>query len=196
MKTLDDDALALLFTDARTFGAWTERPIDDGLLQRVYELARWGPTSANTSPMRVVFVRSAAAKERLKPALMPMNVEKTMSAPATAILAVDATYWEQMPRLSPERDWKTTLSQMPPDLRDRMGLQSATLEAGYFVLAARALGLDCGPMGGFDPAKVDAAFFADGAWRSTLLVNLGHGDRTKLRPRAPRLDFADAARIE
>ena len=196
MNTLDSESLALLFTDARTFGAWTDRPVDDALLQRIYDLTRWGPTSANASPMRVVFVRSAAAKERLRPALAATNVEKTMSAPATAIVAADATYWEQLPRLFPGRDLKTQFGQMPGELRDRIGLQSATLEAGYLILAARALGLDCGPMGGFDPAKVDAAFFADGAWRSTLLVNLGYGDRTKLRPRLPRLDFADAARIE
>ncbi len=196
MKTLAPESLAQLFTEARTFAAWTDRPVDDAILQQVYDLTRWGPTAMNTSPLRVVFVKSAAAKEKLRPALAPMNVDKVMQAPVTAILAVDATFWEQMPKLFPGRDVKSQLGQLPAERRDRMGLQSATLEAGYFILAARALGLDCGPMGGFDPAQVDFAFFADGAWRSTLLVNLGYGDRSKLMPRLPRLEFAEAARVE
>jgi 3-hydroxypropanoate dehydrogenase len=196
MTTLSPDAIAQLFTEARTHHVWSTRQVDDAVLRQVYELTKWGPTSANTSPMRVVFVKSAAAKEKLKPALMPLNVEKTMTAPATAIIAVDTTFWEHLPKLFPGRDMKTSIGGMPAEMRDRMGLQSATLEAGYFILAARALGLDCGPMGGFDAAKVDAAFFADSTWRSTLLVNIGYGDASKLRPRLPRLDFAEAARIE
>jgi 3-hydroxypropanoate dehydrogenase len=196
VKTLDPAALDVLFHEARTFPAFEDRPIDEAVLRKIYELARMGPTATNSSPMRVVYVVSAAAKEKLKPALAPMNVDKAMKAPATAIIAVDAKFWEQMPKLFPGRDLDKKLAQLPPEKRDQMGLQSATLEAGYFILAARALGLDCGPMGGFDAAVVNGAFFPDGAWRATLLVNLGYGDKTKLMPRLPRLDFTEAARIE
>ncbi len=195
-STVDDTTLAQLFTEARTHGAWLDKPVDDRLLRRAYELARMGPTASNLSPMRLVFVKSAAAKEKLKPTLAQGNVEKTMRAPATAIVAYDSEFWVQGPTLAPGRDVKSHLLKMPEELRARSAMQSQHLEAGYFILALRALGLDCGPMGGFDAPKVDEAFFAGSTWRSTLLVNIGYGDPTHLRPRAPRLDFEVAARIE
>jgi 3-hydroxypropanoate dehydrogenase len=196
LKTARIEELELLFTEARTHSAWLDRPVDDATLRSMYELARMGPTGGNSQPLRVVFVKSEAAKERLRPALYPLNVDKTMAAPATAIIAYDTVFWEQMPRLFPSRpDMKDKLASQPPEVRERQADQSATLQAGYLILAARALGLDCGPMGGFNRAKVDASFFSDGKWKSTLLVNLGYGDSAKLHPRNPRLDFDDACRI-
>jgi 3-hydroxypropanoate dehydrogenase len=197
VTTARDEELALLFTDARTHNVWLDRAVDDGLLRRVYELARMAPTGGNSSPMRVVFVKSAAAKEKLRPTLSPMNVDKTMSAPATAIIARDTVFYDKLPKLFPARpEMRDAMASRPADVLERMASQSATLQAGYLILAARALGLDCGPMAGFDPAKVDAAFFPDGAWKALLLVNLGYGDREKLFPRNPRLDFDEACRIE
>jgi 3-hydroxypropanoate dehydrogenase len=190
------EELALLFTNARTHGAWQDRPVPDELLHELWELVRWGPTGGNSGPLRVVFVKSAAAKEKLRPALAPMNVEKSMTAPVTAIIAHDVRFWEKLPQLFPARpEMKDRIAALPPDVREGMAVQSATLQAGYLILAARALGLDCGPMGGFERDKVDAAFFPDGAWRTTLLVNLGYGDPTKLFPRLPRLSFEEACRI-
>jgi 3-hydroxypropanoate dehydrogenase len=186
----------LLFLDGRTHGQWLDRPVPDDLLRRLYELARMPPTSANSQPMRVVFARSVDAKERLRPTLSAGNVDKTMKAPVTAILAYDVDFPEKMPKLFPSFDWKPIFAGMTASARERSAVHSSSLQAGYFILAARALGLDCGPMGGFDSAKVDAAFFPDGKWKSTLLVNLGYGDAAKLHPRNPRLDFDEACRIE
>lgn len=188
--------VALLFTDARTHRAWDGRPVTDEILHRLYELARMPPTGGNISPGRFVFVKSAGAKEKLRPALDAGNVEKTMTAPVTAIVAHDLEFYEQMERLAPGRDMRTSLVAMPADKRERMAFMNGILEGAYLILAARALGLDCGPMGGFDSAKVDAAFFPDGTWRSSFLINIGYGDAAKLRPRAPRLEFGDACRIE
>jgi 3-hydroxypropanoate dehydrogenase len=197
MTRATDDAIALLFTDARTHAAWLDRPVVDATLRRIYDLCKIGPTGGNSQPMRVVFVKSHDAKERLKPALAPLNVDKTMAAPATAIIAYDTEFYEKMPYLFPARpEMRNAVAARPVEVRDRQAYQSATLQAGYLILAARALGLDCGPMGGFDTAKVDAAFFPEGKWRSTLLINLGYGDATKLYPRLPRLDFDEACRIE
>ena len=197
MPTLDSVARELLFTEARTHYAWLDRSVDDGLLHQLYDLAKMGPTGANSSPLRLVFVRGAAAKQRLKPTLMPLNVDKTMQAPVTAIVAQDAEYWEQLPKLNPARpEYRDRIAGLPEAVRDRMGLQSAMLQAGYLIIAARGLGLDCGPMGGFDPAAVDKEFFPDGKWKSSLLINLGYGDRDKMFPRQPRLSFAEACRIE
>jgi 3-hydroxypropanoate dehydrogenase len=192
-----NEEIAILFTEARTHSAWLDRPLDDALLHRLYDLAKMGPTGGNAHPMRVVFVKSPAAKERLRPALAPMNVDKTMSAPATAIIAFDTEFYEKMPKLFPARpEMRDNLASRPVEVRERMAYQGATLSAGYLILAARALGLDCGPMGGFDTGKVDAAFFAHGKWKSTLLINVGYGVREKLFPRNPRLSFEEACRIE
>jgi 3-hydroxypropanoate dehydrogenase len=195
-ETVTPADLNILFLEARTHSAWLDQPVPDALLKKVYETARMAPTAGNTQPMRVLFVKSAEAKERLRPTLSPGNVDKTMAAPATAIVAYDVEFYEKMPKLFPARDMRTGLAAMPVEKRDRMAFQSSTLGGAYLILAARALGLDCGPMGGFDNAKVDAAFFPDGKWRSNFLVNLGYGDRSKLFPRNPRLDFEEACRIE
>jgi 3-hydroxypropanoate dehydrogenase len=197
MPVLDDAALGSLFLEALTHRRWVDRPVDHSLLRRVYELARWPPTSANSQPMRVVFIKSADAKERLRPALDAGNVEQTMSAPATAIVAYDIRFFEEMPKLAPTRpDIGARFASAPDATRERLAFQGGTLQGGYLILAARALGLDCGPMGGFDRAKVDAAFFPDGRWKSNFLVNLGYGDPAAPRPRAPRLEFEEACRIE
>jgi 3-hydroxypropanoate dehydrogenase len=186
----------ILFTDARTHNAWLDRPVEDDLLRRIYDTARMAPTSANTNPMRLVFVKSAAAKEKLRPSLSPGNVDKTMAAPVTAIVAYDLEFHEQLGKLFPARDMKSAFGGMPPEKRERMAFQNSSLQGAYLILAARAFGLDCGPMGGFDSAKVDAAFFPDGKWKSNFLLNLGYGDPSKLFPRNPRLDFDEACRIE
>jgi 3-hydroxypropanoate dehydrogenase len=197
VTTARDEEIALLFTGARTHNVWLDRPVDDSLLRRVYEIARMAPTSANSQPMRVVFVKSPSAKEKLRPTLAPFNADKTMAAPVTAIVARDVAFYEKMPKLFPARpEMRDAFANLPAAVVERMSYQSATLQAGYLILAARSLGLDCGPMGGFEPEKVDAAFFPDGAWKSTLLVNLGYGDPAKLFPRNPRLDFDEACRIE
>lgn len=192
---VDEEALKTLFTEARTHRAWLDRPVDDALLRRLYELTRMGPTLANALPLRVLFVKGAA-KERLRPALDAGNVEKTMQAPVTAVLAVDTAFYEKMPALFPARPtMREFFAEMPEAARDAVAKQSAHLQAGYFLLAARALGLDCGPMGGFNASKVDEAFLQGTRWRSTLLVNLGYGDASKLFPRLPRLDFEEACKL-
>ena len=197
MAVLDDDALRQLFLEARTHRKWLDRPVDEALLRRVYDLARWPPTSANSQPMRLVFVRSAGAKERLRPTLDASNVEQTMTAPVTAIVAYDTKFFEEMSTHALARpELAARFAAAPEAVRERLAFQGGTLQGGYLILAARALGLDCGPMGGFDRAKVDAAFFPDGRWKSNFLLNLGYGDPATLRPRAPRLDFDDACRIE
>jgi 3-hydroxypropanoate dehydrogenase len=196
MATLDDTALKQLFLEARTHSGWLDQPVDDALLRRLYELARLPPTGGNSQPMRLVFVRSGAAKERLRPALAPGNVDKTMAAPVTAIVAHDLEFYEQLPRLMPHADFRTRFLSMPKERVERSAFQGGTLQGAYLMMAARALGLDCGPMGGFDNAKVDAEFFPDGKWKSNFLVNLGHGDPARLHPRNPRLGFEEACRLE
>jgi 3-hydroxypropanoate dehydrogenase len=197
MRVLDDEGLEVLFTAARTHRKWLDRPVDDAILRRVYELARWPPTSANSQPLRLVFVKSTAAKNRLSSALDHGNVEQTMAAPVTAIVAHDTRFFELMAKLSPSRpEIATRFGSLPDAARERLAFQGGTLQGAYLMLAARAVGLDCGPMGGFDRGKVDADFFPDGRWRSNFLVNLGYGDPSALRPRAPRLDFEEACRIE
>ncbi|MEZ4399204.1 MAG: malonic semialdehyde reductase [Kofleriaceae bacterium] len=194
---LPDDALAQLFLAARTHNAWQARAVDDAVLQRVYELARMAPTAANSQPLRVVFVKSPEAKARLRPALDAGNVDKTMAAPVTAIVAFDTAFHEHMGTLFPHAPAVgAAMAGMPEAARTTFLYRNGSLQGAYLMLAARALGLDCGPMSGFDAAKVDAAFFADGRWRSNFLCNLGYGDDAKLFPRSPRLGFADACRIE
>ena len=196
MATSREEELKLLFNDARTHSAWLDRPVDDALLHRLYELVRMGPTGGNTQPMRLVFVKSREAKEKLRPALRPGNVDKTMAAPVTAIIAFDTLFFEKIPQLFPARpEMRDHMAAIPEETRNRMAVQSATLQAGYLILAARALGLDCGPMAGFEPELTDAAFFAGTAWKSLLLVNLGYGDPTALHPRLPRLPFDEVGRI-
>jgi 3-hydroxypropanoate dehydrogenase len=192
--TLAADALDLIFRKARTHRAWLDRPVPDDLLRRVYELAAEGPTSANCSPMRVLFVKSREAKERLRPALTPGNVDKTMQAPVTAIIGYDLEFYELLPRLFPTADMRANFVGKP-ELIAATAFRNGSLQGAYLMLAARALGLDCGAMSGFDNAKVDAAFFPDGRVRSNFLCNLGYGDASKLGPRPPRLPFDEACRF-
>lgn len=192
-KAVNDAALDQLFRAARTHRSWTDEPVSDLLLAAVYDLARMAPTSGNCSPGRFVFVTSPEAKARLKPALSPGNVAQTMSAPTTAIVAHDMEFYELMPRLytTESRGWFAG----DPAKIDETAFRNGTLQGAYLMLACRSLGLDCGPMSGFDNAKVDSAFFAGTSVRSNFLCNIGYGDRTGLAPRSPRLDFEEACRF-
>jgi len=190
---LDDAALDLIFREARTHVAWSDRPVDDATLREAVELMKMAPTSVNCSPLRIVFVRSAEAKAKLKEALAPGNVDKTMAAPVTAILAWDPDFFEHLPRLFPHVDARAWFVDNEIYAHTTARLNSS-LQIGYFILALRAVGLDAGPMTGFDAAKVDAAFFDDGSARASVLVNIGHGLREKLHPRLPRLAYEDLAR--
>src|SRR5262245_61851813 len=194
-KVLSDETLDILFRKARTHNVWLDQPVDDALLREVYDLAKMGPTSANMCPMRLVFVKSQAAKEKLKPALDTGNVNKTMKAPVTAIIGMDIHFYEKLPKLFPHTDAKAWFKDRPENVLEYVALRNGSLQGAYFMLAARALGLDCGPMSGFDNAKVDAAFFAGTTFKSNFLCNLGYGDASKLYPRSPRLDFEEACKL-
>jgi 3-hydroxypropanoate dehydrogenase len=193
-KVLSDEGLGLIFREARTHNGWLDEPVDDALLKQVYDLAKMGPTSANMCPMRIVFVKSREAKERLKPALDPGNVDKTMKAPVTAIIGMDIHFYEELPKLFPHADAKSWFKDLPDNILEYLALRNSSLQGAYFMLAARSLGLDCGPMSGFNNQKVDEAFFA-GKVKSNFLCNLGHGDASKLYPRCPRLYFDEACRL-
>ncbi len=192
--SLSAEAIAQLFHEARTHNGWSEQEVSDALLREAVDVAKWGPTSANCSPMRIVFVRSAAAKARLAPALAPGNLDKTMAAPATAILAYDLEFYEKLPRLFPAADARSWFVGNP-SLIEETAFRNGTLQAGYLILALRALGLDTGPMSGFDKAAVDREFFPDGKVKSNFLLNIGYGDATKLYPRGPRFGFDEMAQI-
>jgi len=191
---IDEAALDQLFREARTHNGWQARPVADELLREVVDLAKMGPTSANASPLRIVFVRTKEGKERLKPALAPTNLEKTMAAPVTAIIGHDLAFYELLPRLFPHADARAWFVGNEP-LIETTALRNGTLQGAYFILAARALGLDCGPMSGFDNAQIDAEFFAGTTIKSNFLCNLGYGDPAKLFPRSPRLDAVKIARF-
>jgi 3-hydroxypropanoate dehydrogenase len=191
---LDAAALDQLFLAARTHSAFLPAPVAPELLQRAWDLARMGPTAANCGPLRVIFVQSPEAKARLLPALAPGNVAKTASAPVTAIVAYDLEFYEQLPRLFPHADARSWYAGKDQAIRDT-AVRNGNLQAGYLILALRALGLDCGPMGGFDNAKVDAEFLAGTPLRSNFLINIGYGDRLALHPRLPRLSFAEACSV-
>ena len=195
MSVMSDADLDLIFRTARTHNVWLDKPVPDALLRQVYDLAKFGPTSANMTPMRIVFVNSREAKERLKPALHAGNVDKTMAAPVTAIMGMEVHFYEQLPRLFPHADAKAWFKDLPENILEYTALRNSSLQGAYFMLAARALGLDCGPMSGFDNAKVDAAFFAGTTVKSNFLCNLGYGDASKLYPRSPRLTFDEACRV-
>jgi len=191
---LDDRSLDIIFRAARTHNEWLDKPVSDELLHQIYDLMKWAPTSANSSPARIVFVRSAAAKERLLPAMSPGNLEKTRAAPVTAIIAYDTEFHEKLPKLFPQADARSWFAGNQP-LIDTTAFRNGTLQGAYLLLAARGLGLDAGPMSGFDNAKVDKEFFPDGKVKSNFVINLGYGDHAKLFPRNPRLPFAEAAQI-
>lgn len=206
---LNDGALDQLFREARTHTAWLNRPVSDEVLRQLYDLTKWGPTSVNCVPARILFLRTREAKERLNPALSPGNVEKTMRAPVTAIIAYDEIFYEKLRKLFPQNPGIRDLFATSPELAETTAFRNGTLQGGYFILAARSLGLDCGPMSGFDNAKVDAEFFTAAARaeesateipstcriKSNFLCNLGYGDPAKLHPRNPRLEFDEACRV-
>lgn len=193
-EPLDATARGVLFEAARTHNKWLDRPVPEETLRRIYDLLKLGPTSANCCPGRFVFLCTAAGKERLKPALSRGNVDKTMSAPVTVIVAYDAAFYDLLPTLFPHTDARAWFTGSPA-LAGETAFRNGTLQGAYLIVAARALGLDAGPMSGFDNAKVDEAFFAGTTWRSNFLVNLGYGDPSGIRPRLPRLSFAEACRL-
>ncbi|MBL6457532.1 malonic semialdehyde reductase [Belnapia sp. T6] len=194
-QILDAAALDQLFRSARTHYKWQDRPVPDTKLAELYGLLKWGPTSANSSPARFVFIRTAEGKAKLKPALSEGNYEKTLTAPVTVIVAHDTEFYEELPKLFPHADARSWFAGNAA-LADVTAFRNGTLQGAYLILAARAIGLDAGPMSGFDNAKVDEAFFAGTSWKSNFLVNLGHGDESGLFPRSPRLSFDEAARFE
>ena len=192
---LPSPALAQLFTEARTHNAFTDSPFPDALLREAVDLAKMGPTAANQQPLRVLFLRSTEAKERLRPTLSPGNVDKTMAAPVVAITGYDLEFYEHLPFLMPHNPAVKGWFSGSPDLAARSAAQNGTLQVAYLLLALRSLGLDTGPMGGFDAAKVDAEFFPDGKVKSNVLINIGYGDHAKLFPRSPRFAFEQMAQI-
>lgn len=189
---LADDALNALFHEARSHNAWRDEPVSDDTLRDLYALTRMAPTSANTSPARFLFLRTPEAKERLAPALSAGNHDKTIAAPVTAIIAYDPKFYEKLPQLFPHnpdaRSWFTSNEGLAATTAFRNG----TLQGAYFILAARAVGLDVGPMSGFDNDKVDDIFLRSYGWRSNFLCNLGHGDPAGVFERSPRLEFDEA----
>ena len=184
-----------LFTEARTHNGFTDEPVSDAQLREIYDLMKWGPTSANASPARIVFVRSAAAKAKLLECVSPGNVDKTRAAPVTAIIGMDLAFHEKLPVLFPHADAKSWFDGKQ-EFIETTAFRNSSLQGGYFILAARAVGLDTGPMSGFDNAKVDAAFWAGTKVKTNFICNLGHGDPSKLWPRSPRLSFDEACRFE
>jgi 3-hydroxypropanoate dehydrogenase len=192
--SLENAALDQLFDKARTNTKWQPREVPDELLKKIVDHMKWGPTSANCSPARIVFVKSQEAKARLKPHLSAGNVEKTMAAPATAIIAYDLKFYDHLPKLYPPADAKSWFVGKKQHA-DTTAFRNGSLQGGYFIIAARALGLDCGPMSGFDNAAVDAEFFAGTEIKSNFLCNLGYGDPAGIYPRSPRFDFDEMAKI-
>ena len=209
MNPLPDTCLDQIFRQARTHSHWLDRPVSDDTLRELWDLMKWGPTSANTNPARFVFLRSKEGKERLRPALAPGNVEKTMSAPVCVIVAYDLLFFEKLPRLFPHNPAMRNLFATNPQLVETTARRNSSLQGAYLMIAARSLGLDCGPMSGFDNAKLDEIFFGAGQEcegceqeffpaghvRSNFLCNLGYGDPAKLFPRGPRLMFEEGCSL-
>jgi 3-hydroxypropanoate dehydrogenase len=194
-NTLSNEGQELVFRNARSYSYWLDKPVDDGLLRQVYDLTKMGPTSANMCPLRIIFVKSPEAKERLKRALDAGNVNKVMTAPVTAILGMDIHFYERLPKLFPHADARSWFKDLPEPVLEYIALRNSSLQGAYFMLAARSLGLDCGPMSGFNNANVDAAFFAGTTIKSNFLCALGYGDASKLHPRSPRLTFEETCQI-
>lgn len=208
--TLNEEGRDLLFRKARTHTAWLDKPVSDDTLRELYELMKWGPTSANCCPARILFLRTPEAKNRLIPALAPGNVDKTLHAPVTAVIGYDGKFYELLPKLFPHADARSWFADTP-ELAEVTARRNSSLQGAYFMLAARAVGLDCGPMSGFDQAKVDHEFFPagrsttdeefcleyfpDSHIKTNFLCNLGYGDPAKLFPRSPRLDFDEACKL-
>ena len=208
-QPLNDQALDQIFRTARTYNAWLDQPLTDDTLRQMYALMKWGPTSANSCPARFVLVRSKEAKERLRPTLSPGNVDKTMAAPVTVIVAYDLLFFEKLPKLFPHNPGMRNLFASNPQLVEVTAKRNSSLQGAYMIVAARALGLDCGPMSGFDNAKLDEEFFGSGKEcegcdqeffpaghvKSNFLCNFGYGDPSQLFPRGPRLDFEEACSL-
>jgi 3-hydroxypropanoate dehydrogenase len=206
---LSEEALDILFRQARTHSFWLDQPVSDDTVRQLYDLMKWGPTSINGCPARILFLRTAEAKQRLVPALAPGNVQKTLSAPVTAIIAYDIRFYERLPKLWPQNLSIKEMFQKSPELAETTARRNSSIQGAYLMMAARALGLDCGPMSGFDNAKVDEAFFGAGKEmegceqeffpvthvRSNFLCNIGYGDKSRLYPRNPRLDFEEACAL-
>ena len=183
-----------LFDNARTQNGFSADPVPEVTLRQLYDLLKWGPTSANCSPARFIFVASPEAKEKLLGCMAPGNIEKTRSAPVSVIIGMDMAFFEKLPQLFPHADAKAWFVGNQPMI-DATAFRNSSLQGGYFILAARALGLDCGPMSGFDPVKVDAAFWAGTSVKTNFVCNVGHGDPAKLFPRSPRLSFDEACQL-
>jgi 3-hydroxypropanoate dehydrogenase len=208
-EPLDDHALDVLFREARTYNAWLDKPVEDAQLRQLYDLMKWAPTSANSNPVRLVFIRTERARQRLLPALAAGNIQKVLTAPVTAIIAYDVKFFEKMPKLFPHNPRMRDMYANAPELVEVTARRNSSLQGAYFMLAARALGLDCGPLSGFDNAKVDEEFFdagrecegcdqeffPEGHVKSNFLCNLGYGDPASLTPRLPRLAFAEACTL-
>jgi 3-hydroxypropanoate dehydrogenase len=208
-NTVDDTVLDTLFREARSYSKWQPRPIADKTLHELYDVLKWAPTSANAEPARFAFLRSKESKERLRPALAPLNVEKTMTAPVTVIVAYDLRFYVQLSKLFPQKPGMAKLFEDNPEMVETTAKRNSSLQGAYMIMAARALGLDCGPMSGFDQAKVDEEFFAagqpcfgcdqeffpEGHVKTNFICNLGYGDPASLFPRLPRLSFNEACSL-
>jgi 3-hydroxypropanoate dehydrogenase len=193
-EPVSEQCLDTVFRNARSFNAWQDRPVSDEQIEALYELLKWGPTSANSSPARFVFVKSDEAKARLKPCLAEGNVDKSMTAPVVAIVAMDMEFYEQLPKLFPHTDARSWYVGKPDKIQVT-AMRNSSLQGAYLIMAARSLGLDCGPMSGFDGDKLDEVFFPDGKVKSNFICALGYGDASQLHPRGPRLDFDEACEI-
>jgi 3-hydroxypropanoate dehydrogenase len=193
-QPLTEQAMQQIFTEARTHNAWLPQPVSDEILRKVYDIMKFGATSANCTPLRVVFVKSKEAKERLKPCLSPGNVEKTMAAPVTALFAMDMQFYDHLPFLFPQADARSWFAGNDTAIKDT-AFRNSSLQGAYFMIAARACGLDCGPMSGFDADKLGKEFFPDGRFKPNFICNLGYGDKSKLHPRNPRFKFDDVCKI-
>lgn len=194
-RPLDDGALDILFRNARSFSYWLNEPVSNEQLHQIYELMKFGPTTANSCPARLVFVKSMVSKERLKPCLNEGNIRKSMEAPVVAIIGMDMEFYEKLPVLFPHTDARSWYAGKPEKIQAN-AFRCSSLQGAYFMLAARSLGLDCGPMGGFDAQKIDETFFPDGKVKVNFICAIGYGDRSKLHPRHPRLSFEEVCRIE
>lgn len=192
---MENTCLDPLFFQARTYYAWLPKPVLEEQLHAIYDILKWGPTSANGCPMRILFLQTEEAKARLLPALAPQNVEKSRTAPVVALIAYDMEFYEKLPQLFPHADARSWFVGKPEAFITEAAFRNGTLQGAYFIIAARAMGLDCGPMSGFDADKVNAEFFPDGKWKINFVCNLGYGDPSQLHPRLPRLTFEEACKV-
>jgi 3-hydroxypropanoate dehydrogenase len=194
-QRIPENAIKQLFSEARTFGGWLSKDVSDQKLHEIYDLMKWGPTSANCCPVRIVFVKSPQEKEKLLGCLDPQNVPKAKPAPVTAILAIDEAFYNALPKLAPPMASFKDVFQSNKQLAESTAFRNSSLQGAYFIMAARAVGLDCGPMSGFDNAKLDEQFFKNTSWKSNFICNIGYGDPSKLHPRLPRFSFDEACKI-